>query len=98
MRIGVDATCWDNRRGYGRYVRALLRAMVRWDDKNCYTFFTDAASIEEGLPPGIDVRQVPASIPTTRAASARGHRSLRDMWRMSRESDFSAGIGISVQL
>lgn len=23
MRIGVDATCWANRRGYGRYARSL---------------------------------------------------------------------------
>ena len=29
MRIGVDATCWHNRRGYGRHARALLRALVR---------------------------------------------------------------------
>ena len=27
MRIAVDATCWHNRRGYGRHARALLMAI-----------------------------------------------------------------------
>ncbi len=29
MRIGVDATCWANGRGYGRFTRELLPAMAR---------------------------------------------------------------------
>jgi hypothetical protein len=40
MRIGVDATCWDNNRGYGRHSRALLRALVRLDQANRYTCFS----------------------------------------------------------
>ena len=83
MAIGVDATCWNNQRGYGRYVRSLLRALVRIDAKTRYTFFMDAPETWEPLPPGIDVHQVPSLIPTMWRASARGHRALRDMWRMS---------------
>ena len=84
MRVGVDATCWQNQRGYGRHARALLRALVVRDPGNRYTFFMDSADLSEALPPEAEVRLVPSSSPTVVAASAEGHRSLRDMWRMSR--------------
>ena len=28
MRIGIDATSWSNTRGYGRFTRELVEAMV----------------------------------------------------------------------
>jgi hypothetical protein len=42
MRIGVDATCWPVRRGYGRFTRALLTAALAIDRKNEYVFFVDS--------------------------------------------------------
>ena len=29
MRIGIDATSWHNSRGYGRYTRGLVKAVIR---------------------------------------------------------------------
>ena len=29
MRIGIDATCWSNHRGFGRFVRELPWAIAR---------------------------------------------------------------------
>ncbi len=84
LRIGVDATCWRNLRGYGRHARALLNALVRQDRENRYTFLVDSFIPTAELPPGVEIRQVAASAPAAVAASANGHRSLRDMWRMSR--------------
>jgi glycosyltransferase involved in cell wall biosynthesis len=84
MRIGVDATCWQNNRGYGRHARALLSALARLDTKNHYTFFLDQNEGLEKLPQGVETRLVRASAPATVAASANGHRSLGDIWRMSR--------------
>ena len=84
MRIAVDATCWHNRRGYGRHARALLRALVELDRENHYTLFLDSAEEAEPTPPGCEVRVLHASVPTFRAASADGHRTLADMGRMSR--------------
>ena len=43
MRIGIDAACWDHKRGYGRFARALLRTAVALDRKNSYVFFQDSA-------------------------------------------------------
>lgn len=84
MRIGVDATCWQNNRGYGRHARALLGALARLDTKNHYTFFLDDSEGVATLPPGVEARLVRAASPAAVAASANGHRSLSDIWRMSR--------------
>jgi glycosyltransferase involved in cell wall biosynthesis len=89
MKIGVDATCWHNRRGYGRHARALLRALVRLDSANRYTLFLDSpdpleSAAVESPPEECEVRILPATTPTVQAASADSHRSLADMWRMSR--------------
>lgn len=84
MHIAIDATSWQNKRGYGRYVRSLLRALVACDRANRYTFVMDAAAGDEPLPDGAGVRLVTSSAPTTLAASSNGHRSLRDMARVSR--------------
>jgi glycosyltransferase involved in cell wall biosynthesis len=84
VRIGIDATCWHNRRGYGRHARALLRTLVRLDDANRYTLFLDSAESAEPTPAGCEVRLLQPAVPTVEAASANGRRSIADMWRMSR--------------
>ena len=84
MRIGIDATCWSNRRGYGRFVRALLTAALEIDRANQYVFFLDDGSAEFPPPPGVEVVRVKASVPTIQAAAADGSRSVLDMWAMSR--------------
>jgi glycosyltransferase involved in cell wall biosynthesis len=84
MRIAVDATCWHNRRGYGRHARALLRALIRLDSGTRYTLFLDSTEAAEPTPEGCEVRLLRPSVPTVQAASANGRRSLRDLWRMSR--------------
>lgn len=83
MRIGVDATTWSNRRGYGRYTRALLTALLELDQRNQYTFFVDREREEFALPPGVDICHVAASVPTTTAAGADSRRSLSDMWAVA---------------
>jgi glycosyltransferase involved in cell wall biosynthesis len=84
MRIGVDATCWSNRRGYGRFARALLSATLALDKSNEYVFFLDTPSDEFPLPAGVEVVRVSAEVPTIKAAAANGSRSLGDMWAVSR--------------
>lgn len=83
MLIGVDATCWQNKRGYGRQARGLLSALVRLDAENQYTFFMDSVENAETVPPGAEVRLVRTSAPTVIAASSNSHRSIRDMMLMS---------------
>lgn len=84
MRIGVDATCWQNSRGYGRHARALLGALIQLDEANDYTLFIDSTERAETLPRHATVRLVRTSVPAAIAASAAGRRNARDLWRMSR--------------
>lgn len=84
MRIGVDATCWSNRRGYGRFARALLTATLAVDRSNHYVFFTDQPADEFPMPPNVEVVRIAAGVPTIQAAAANGRRSLGDMWAVSR--------------
>ncbi|MBA2524650.1 MAG: glycosyltransferase family 4 protein [Pyrinomonadaceae bacterium] len=88
MRIGVDASCWMNKRGYGRYTRELLRAMLTLDQENEYWFFMDSETARESedLPDPKRAKRIIAqtSQAATRAASASGRRSLQDMWNMAR--------------
>ena len=83
MRIGVDATSWSNRRGYGRYTRALLNAVVELDQHNQYTLFVDSESEEFPLPSGAKVCRVATSAPAVKAASAESRRSVADMWAVA---------------
>jgi len=86
MRIGVDATCWANGRGYGRFARELLRAMVVEGVSHQFVCFVDDRSARcfDLTGAGVHMVVVPQSASPTTAASANGSRSLGDMWRMTR--------------
>jgi glycosyltransferase involved in cell wall biosynthesis len=86
MRIGVDATCWANDRGYGRFTRELVTAMASVGRDHEFVCLLDArAAARFDLAAGnvrpVVVRQ--AASPTA-AASADGYRSPLDMLRLSR--------------
>ena len=84
MRVGIDATCWQNMRGYGRHARGLLSTLVRTDQRNQYIFVLDSEANVGMLPAEAEVRLVRNSLPTAIATSADGRRSIVDMWRVSR--------------
>src|SRR5215208_5516795 len=86
MRIGVDATCCANTRGYGRFARELLRALVVEGSGDEFVCFVDdrAARQFDLTAPNVRLVRVTQSMAPTEAASADGSRSLRDMWRLTR--------------
>ena len=84
LRVGVDATCWQNNRGYGRHLRALLRALTAIDAESEYTVFLDSPETGEPLPDGCRPVLVAPSRPTAKAAAAGGRRSLGDMFQVGR--------------
>jgi glycosyltransferase involved in cell wall biosynthesis len=86
MRIGVDAACWANGRGYGRFARELLGAMVEVSPADEFVFFADPLSAER-LPrnaPNVRVVRVEQRVAPAVAAASDGSRSLGDMLRFSR--------------
>lgn len=85
MRIGVDATCWGNKRGYGRFTRELLEALVRLDSTNEYVFFVDnETAYENKLPESVRTVVAQTNVSPSKAAAAGGNRSLADIWSMTR--------------
>ena len=86
MKIGVDASCLANKRGYGRYTKELLCALLDLDQENDYWLFldTETANHSENLPDRAHRIVVETSRAAAHAASASGHRSLRDLWAMRR--------------
>jgi len=86
MRIGVDACCWSNRRGFGRFTRELLSALLAVDQNNEYLFFVDkdTAATEE-FPEGVNLVVAQTQVSPIQAASASGRRSLGDLWALTRQ-------------
>ena len=53
MKVGVDATSWANRRGFGRFARNAVGRLVELDRETEYVFFIDEQSADSAmLPPG----------------------------------------------
>lgn len=86
MRIGVDACCWANGRGYGRFTRELLGAMVRGAPDDEFIFFVDelARSRLDLEADNVRVVAVDQSESPTEAAAADGSRRIGDMLRLTR--------------
>ena len=86
MIIGVDATCWANGRGYGRFARELMRAMTRRAPDDQFVCFGDRRSFDAFPDPAPNVRLVEVEVdesPTV-AAAADSNRSVRDLLRLTR--------------
>jgi glycosyltransferase involved in cell wall biosynthesis len=86
MDIGVDATCYANPRGYGRFTRQVLPALVDRAPNDRFICFLDQRAAEHFDLQGDNVRPVIVDVSTspTLAASADGRRSVTDLLRLSR--------------
>lgn len=86
MLVGVDATCWANGRGYGRFTRELLPAMAAEAPSWRFRCFVDAAARArfDLVAPNVEVVEVAQSVSPTAAAAADGNRSPFDMLRLTR--------------
>ena len=73
MRIGIDVSCWLNKRGYGRYTRELVRSLVERDSRDEYTLFLDreTARYADDLPPGASTVVVGTAQAAADAAAAK---------------------------
>ena len=83
MRVGVDATSWLNRRGFGRFARNAVTRLVELDRERTYVLFTgEIEAAEVSFPEAAEHRHVAL----TRSASAPGgaNRRLGDVLRLTR--------------
>lgn len=91
MRIGIDGSCWANRRGFGRFTRALVSAMAEQSagGPELRLLLDSTSARDPELPPipqGVAVDSVPVRIAPAKAAAAEGSRSLRDIVAMARRA------------
>jgi glycosyltransferase involved in cell wall biosynthesis len=85
MLIGVDATCWTQRRGYGRHLRGLITAAVQLSPQHRFVLFSDiTGETAFPFPAACEVVAVSTGRQTLQAAGADGARSLGDMWALGR--------------
>jgi glycosyltransferase involved in cell wall biosynthesis len=86
MDIGVDATCYANPRGYGRFTRQVLPAMVERAPDDRFVCFLDWRAAQQFDLQGHNVHPVVVDLSTspTLAASADSRRSVADLLRLSR--------------
>lgn len=87
MRIGVDGGCWTNARGYGRYARELLSAMVEMAPEDCFVFFFDGETVRrfDLARPNVDTVVADLDRAPGGAAVADGRRSVPDVLRLTRD-------------
>lgn len=84
MRVGVDATSWVNRRGFGRFARNAVGRLVASNPDCSFVLYVDRQSADQALlPAGAEVRRVRTRQPPSVAASAGSRRSLGDLLRMT---------------
>lgn len=86
MRIGIDATCWQNTRGFGRFTRELVRHLVQ-DHAGSHhvTLVVDRVTADQGgFPSGAAVLVAPTRRPPVAAAAPDDWRSPLDLWRLGR--------------
>lgn len=84
MVVGVDATVLRNRRGYGRFARNVLPALVAADPGTSYVLYVDRASASLVDVPGARLRVVDLALPPAVAAAEASNRSARDLLRFAR--------------
>ena len=85
MKIGIDACTWVNRRGYGRFTRGLVHAMVEACPQHDFTLVVDGTmGRDASFPARAHVHVVPTSERQATAASADGSRRPVDLLRMGR--------------
>ena len=83
LHICIDATSWANDRGYGRFTREIVKALVGRDEGFQYTLLFDQLP-EEPLPHGAEIRSARTSRGLNQAAVGSSARSPAYSLKMAR--------------
>jgi glycosyltransferase involved in cell wall biosynthesis len=84
LRIGIDGTCLGSGRGYGRFLRELLGPLQAARAPHTYVLFVDEETADAVALPDLPTVRLETGESQASAASARGNRSVADLWRMGR--------------
>lgn len=81
--MGVDATSWQNDRGFGRFTRELIKALASRDTGFRYTLLFDEQP-RDRMPAGVDVLSAETVRTLRESTAGTASRSLAYLWRMGR--------------
>jgi glycosyltransferase involved in cell wall biosynthesis len=84
MRFAIEAGSWTNPRGYGRFLRSLHGALLRRGRHEWVLVLDDETQKTAHLADSIPRHIVATGYAAARGAAIHHHRSLGEMWRMSR--------------
>lgn len=85
IRVGIDATSWISRRGFGRFARNAIGRLIEQDGETTFVFYIDGQSADEaGLPAGVEVERVALRRAPSAAAIPGSSRTVPDLLRMTR--------------
>lgn len=82
IHVGVDATCWGNDRGFGRFTRELVTALAKRDTGFRYTLLFDQLP-EADLPPGVEALAAATRQDVGQLTTGKGARSAGYLWGVS---------------
>jgi glycosyltransferase involved in cell wall biosynthesis len=82
--VGIDATLWRNRRGYGRFARNAVAALVAADPTVRYRLYVDRETAPFVSVPGAELRCVRLERRPDVAAADGSSRGARDLVRFAR--------------
>ena len=83
LHIGVDATTWSNERGFGRFTRELLKALVAHNSGFRYTLLFDQLP-NDRLPEGVGVICASTGRSLNESAVGKRSRSISYLWKIGR--------------
>ena len=90
IHIGVDATTWSNDRGFGRFTRELLKALVARNTGFHYTLLFDQLP-NDILPEGVGIVCAATKRSLHESAAGTTSRSVSYLWKVgqaARKADF----------
>ena len=90
LRVGVDAATWANDRGFGRFTRELMKALISRDSGIEYTLVFDRPP-QETMPSGAKVLSAATRRGLNESHAGDSSRSMLDLLRMAwavRKADF----------
>ncbi|MBU3261789.1 glycosyltransferase family 4 protein [Roseovarius sp. PS-C2] len=83
LHIGVDASSWENERGFGRFTRNLIPALAARDGEFRYTLLFDQPPTRP-VPDGVDIVVAGSEKSMSEASSGAAARGGADLWTMAK--------------
>ena len=83
LHIGVDATSWQNNRGFGRFTRELVTALASRNAGFRYTLLFDQVP-SEGLPANVGILSAKTQKTLNESAVGTTSRSVDYLWQLGK--------------